>query len=68
MDAFLRMAVGDRRLACLTVAEQKGLQAASVDKDSLGFAGDASPDPGAEQQAALVGGHEGRPCLPSFRF
>ncbi len=33
MDAFLRMAVGDRRLACLTVAEQKGLQAASVDKD-----------------------------------
>src|SRR3990172_3760830 len=33
MDAFLRMAVGDRRLACLKVAEQKRLQAASVDKD-----------------------------------
>lgn len=33
MDAFLRMAVGDRRLACLTAAEQKRLQAASVDKD-----------------------------------
>ena len=33
MDAFLRMPVNDRRLACLTVAEQKRLQAASVDKD-----------------------------------
>jgi len=33
MDAFLRMAVGDRRLACLTVADRKRLQAASVDKD-----------------------------------
>lgn len=33
MDAFLHMAVGDRRLACLTVAERKRLQAASVDKD-----------------------------------
>ena len=33
MDAFLRMAVRDRRLACLKVAEQKRLQAASVDKD-----------------------------------
>lgn len=33
MDAFLRMAVRDRRLACLKIAEQKRLQAASVDKD-----------------------------------
>jgi len=33
MDAFLRMAVVDRRLACLKAAEQKRLQAASVDKD-----------------------------------
>ena len=33
MDAFLRLAVRDRRLACLKVAEQKRLQAASVDKD-----------------------------------
>jgi len=33
MDTFLRMAVRDRRLACLKVAEQKRLQAASVDKD-----------------------------------
>src|SRR3990170_5860903 len=33
MDAFLRMAVRDRRLACLKVTEQKRLQAASVDKD-----------------------------------
>lgn len=33
MDAFLRMAVGDRRLVCLKVAEEKRLQAASVDKD-----------------------------------
>ena len=33
MDAFLRMAVRDRRLACLKVTEVKRLQAASVDKD-----------------------------------
>jgi len=33
MDAYLRMAVRDRRLACLKVAEEKRLQAASVDKD-----------------------------------
>lgn len=33
MDTFLRMAVRDRRLACLKVAELKRLQAASVDKD-----------------------------------
>jgi hypothetical protein len=33
MDAFLRMAAGERRLACLKVAETKYLQAASVDKD-----------------------------------
>ncbi len=33
MDAFLRMAVRDRRLACLKVTEVMRLQAASVDKD-----------------------------------
>ena len=33
MDAFLRMSVRDRHLACLTVADAKRLQAASVDKD-----------------------------------
>lgn len=33
MDAFLRMASDERRLACLKVAETKRLQAASVDKD-----------------------------------
>lgn len=33
MDAFLRMAAGERRLACLKVVESKRLQAASVDKD-----------------------------------
>jgi predicted nucleotidyltransferase component of viral defense system len=33
MDAYLNMATGERRLACLKVMEQKRLQAASVDKD-----------------------------------
>jgi hypothetical protein len=33
MDAYLRMAVRDRRLACLKVTEEQRLQAASVDKD-----------------------------------
>ena len=33
MDAFVRMSVRDRRLACLKVTEQKRLQPASVDKD-----------------------------------
>lgn len=33
MDAYLHMSARDRRLACLTVADTKRLQAASVDKD-----------------------------------
>jgi hypothetical protein len=33
MDAFIRMSANDRRLACLQVAAQKRLQAASVEKD-----------------------------------
>jgi hypothetical protein len=33
MDAFVRMPASERRLACLTVADAKRLQAASVDKD-----------------------------------
>jgi hypothetical protein len=33
MDTFLRMPMKDQRLACLQVEDQKGLQAASVEKD-----------------------------------
>ena len=33
MDAFLRLSMGDRRLACLQVEDRKHLQAASVEKD-----------------------------------
>lgn len=33
MDAYAHMTAGDRRFACRKVTEQKGLQAASVDKD-----------------------------------
>ena len=33
MDAFLRLSMGDRRLACLQVEERKRLQAVSVEKD-----------------------------------
>ena len=33
MDAFLRLSMGDRRLACLQVEDRKHLQAVSVEKD-----------------------------------
>ena len=33
MDAFLRLSMGDRRLACLQVEDRKRLQAVSVEKD-----------------------------------